>query len=574
MRLIHTRNAKILVVVGGLLIPIAAAPNNALAVPPVESPAAAAPKAAAAATPSGHNDLLSVKLDEPRERFAAPEVALSALCTGLIGQLDVYDDPEPNVNSIVGDAITQTGTATGCSTAQNETTIAVNPRNEDNLVAGANDYRLFNSREGRQDGAGFAYTSFDGGETWSNAVLPHLTFQTGSTGLLAQMDSAGDPAIAFGNRNDVYYANIVFSRLNTANAIAVNASRDGGQTWEEPVIVQIDGVDSAGNPVDTPVFNDKEWITVDPRSGTVYVTWTRFDEVSSPIVVSSSRDGGRTWSKFRYVSPNIKTFKGGLTPYAQGSSPQVGKDGTLYVAYESAVCATLACDAPGDHDATIVSRSTNGGKTFSHTEVDINYDYPFNPDAEDYTLTGENFRLNSFPQLTIDRDTDTLYTTWADDRNGEYAADSSSIRTNSDIIVAKSKGGKKWTSTVFGTDADEAFPAIAASAGRVAVTAYTRSYDDEGTGLDYAYWWGRDLKQLSKSEIERITTETSDPGIQFVSVGVVTGEVLNGTFIGDYTGVTLDRDGVMHPCWTDFRGNPGVTSPNQDVYSQSIDLDD
>lgn len=56
----------------------------------------------------------------------------------------------------------------------------VNPRDPDNLVAGANDYRLFNARESRNDGAGVAYASFDGGHTWTDTILPHLTIQTGA----------------------------------------------------------------------------------------------------------------------------------------------------------------------------------------------------------------------------------------------------------------------------------------------------------------------------------------------------------------------------------------------------------
>jgi hypothetical protein len=29
---------------------------------------------------------------------------------------------------------------------------------------------------------------------------------------------------------------------------------------------------------------------------------------------------------------------------------------------------------------------------------------------------------------------------------------------------------------------------------------------------------------------------------------------------------------TLHPCWTDFRGNPAVNDPNQDAYPQSIIL--
>jgi hypothetical protein len=239
-----------------------------------------------------NNGTLKDRLKEDEDSNAA-DLALSALCQSYIGQPNPYANPAPNVDTIVGDAIVPVGSQAGCSSAQNETTIVVNPNNPKNLVAGANDYRVFNARENRNDTSGWAYTSFDGGKTWTNVQLPHLTFATGATGALSDMDGAGDPALAFGSNNTVYYANISFSRLNDGSAIVVNASHDGGLTWGEPSIVQLDGVDSAGNPLPTPYFNDKEWIAVDPNSGTVYVTWTRFGPSDSPIVISSSHDGAR-----------------------------------------------------------------------------------------------------------------------------------------------------------------------------------------------------------------------------------------------------------------------------------------
>jgi hypothetical protein len=82
------------------------------------------------------------------------------------------------------------------------------------------------------------------------------------------------------------------------------------------------------------------------------------------------------------------------------------------------------------------------------------------------------------------------------------------------------------------------------------------------------------LESLSHRRLHRVTTQTSNPQIQFVALGAVTGNVLQGVFIGDYTAVALGSDGVLHPCWTDFRGKPGVTAPNQDAYTQGISLDD
>jgi hypothetical protein len=57
----------------------------------------------------------------------------------------------------------------------------------------------------------------------------------------------------------------------------------------------------------------------------------------------------------------------------------------------------------------------------------------------------------------------------------------------------------------------------------------------------------------------RLTTEGSNPYVEFA----------DGSFIGDYTRVALGSNGIAHPVWTDFRGNPnpGGTLPNQDAYT-------
>ena len=78
---------------------------------------------------------------------------------------------------------------------------------------------------------------------------------------------------------------------------------------------------------------------------------------------------------------------------------------------------------------------------------------------------------------------------------------------------------------------------------------YTRAFEAE------------DLGRLGHGRVHRVTSQTSNPQIQFVAAGLVTGNELQGVFIGDYTAVALGSDGVLHPCWTDFRGKPGVTDP-------------
>lgn len=520
---------------------------------------------------NNRNPRIIDKYGKPRP-VTRPSETISALCQEFLGKPNPYGDPAPNVNTIVNDGVTQAGSATGCATAQNEPTVAVNPANPKNIVAASNDYRLFNSREGRNDSTGVAYASFDGGKTWTNTILPGLNFMTGATGRLSIMDAAGDPALAFGPNNTVYYANLVFSRLSDASGIVVSVSRDGGLTWGPPSIIRTDGVDAQGNPLPTPYFNDKEWVTADPASGKVYVTWTLFTSdaagnyLESPIVGALSTDFGATWGPVTPVSITRDTFnKPGPTPYNQGSYPQFGRRGELYVAYEGSVCQTLACDQPGDADYIVMAKSTDGGKTFRNTPAAINFNFPVNPSTGRGALTGLYFRINSYPSFDIDPISGRLFVTWADDRNGEYDAQGNSIKTNGDVFVIASPDGVNWTPTAqIGTDKDEVFPAVAAFSGRRAVTYYTRAFDTTGVGLDYAIWTPRGTV--------RLTTATSDPNVQFPGIDPFTGEVIQGLFIGDYTAVAIGSDLVAHPVWVDFRGRPGVNTPNQDIYTQAVQL--
>lgn len=569
---------------GAATVP-AHSPGSA-ATPAAVDPTGTGARHAAAMTRAQHtvpNPLLKEQFAAGGEHDNGNGPAVSALCQSYLGHPSPYHALRPNVDVISADGVGPVGSQKGCSTAQNETTVAVNPYNPRNIVAGSNDYRIFNTRENRNDASGWAYTSFDGGRTWADVVLPKLDFQTGAAAPLSYMDAAGDPSIAFGPGNTVYYATLVFSRAAVpandqgASGIAVSVSHDGGLHWDAPAILHLDGLNADGTPTPSSIFNDKEWVAADPRSGKVYVTWTQFtydangNFVDSPVVVSASSDFGRHWSGLRQVSPSMTNFTGGITSFGSGSNPQVGNDGTLYVAYETSVCATAACNALNDHDAVVMAVSRDGGRTFQNLEVGWNFDFPFNNDVGNNVLTGENFRINSFPQLAYDRVTGRLWVTWADDRNGQYV-NGQSVRSNGDVFLASSGDGRHWSdATKIGTSADEVFPAVAAFADQVAVSFYTRAYDPGGIGLDYAYVAGSG-RSVGEAPIRRITSETSNPQVQFPTIGQVSGNVLQGAFIGDYTAIAVGADLRIHPVWTDFRGDPGITLPNQDVTTESFPL--
>ncbi len=485
----------------------------------------------------------------------------------------------PEADAIVGDTEFGFADGTHCYNPQNESNILVNPSNRLNVVTSANEYRL--------DGHAVYYSN-DGGATWNNVVLPGWTSSTGGKGVFARLGSFGDPVLAFSaDGSRLYYSGLVgaggHGGNNGLSGVAVAVSTDGGAHWSPPRMVSF----AASNNV----FQDKEWMAVAP-DGTVYLTWTRFfadakhGYRSSNIVMSKSTDGGNTWSDWVAVSDAAH-------PYNQGSNPAVGPDGTLYVAYEGAT--------PGSgysQDALVVARSTDGGATFTNTEVARVYDdldcYPIQlPGGQGrQTLSYEQFRINSFPNIALDRTvggTGKIAIVWADNRNhpscghgGASFNPTLGPTTNQVFLVTSTDGGFTWSAPqqVTPDAADKVYPSIAADSGRIVIGYYTRAYSptptaadltcgrmllDSTTGkavpfpgptslqpvcLDYA---ARVSDDAFASET-RLTAESSNPYLLFA-----------GSFIGDYTGMALDSTGKAIAVWTDDRGNPGITTPNQDV---------
>src|SRR3989454_9330117 len=94
---------------------------------------------------------------------------------------------------------------------QVETTIAVDPRNPNIIVAGAQDYRL--RAIGGHRGHGF-YRSSDGGQTWTQSLVPGFSGDTSSEGLsspLHNFNTTSDPVGAFYPNWKFYYAGITFN---------------------------------------------------------------------------------------------------------------------------------------------------------------------------------------------------------------------------------------------------------------------------------------------------------------------------------------------------------------------------
>jgi len=474
-----------------------------------------------------------------------------------------------NTDTIVNDELFTLVDGTQCYQPQNEQNIVINPTNSQNIVTSANDYRSGFSAQ--------VYVSNDGGATFTNVVLPGYAPAAQASGLFKHVSAGGDPVLAFAPDGTLYYSALVynFSFLNrTPSGVAVSVSHDGGTTWGVPVMVHYEDANT--------FFNDKEWVAAG-TNGNVYVTWTLFKfnrprgYLSSNIVMAVSHDYGVTWSDPIQVSDAAH-------PFDQGSAPAVAPDGTIYVAYEGNQASNVS------RDQIVLARSTDGGRTFTNTELVRVYDdigcYPLNVAQGLPRLSFEQFRLSSFPSLAIDPTTGTLAIAWADDQlNPGCAAGASSFSgsTNNQVKLITSTDGTTWTAPTFITSGpnDKAYPAAGANAGRIVVGYYTRDYSPVPTSsdhtcqrafldtsdagypasaphyidtvpvcLDYAFSSSTD-RYASET---RVSTQSSNPYIEF-----------SGSFIGDYTGVAVDPAGGAHTVWTDFRGNPGTTTPNQDT---------
>ena len=460
-----------------------------------------------------------------------------------------------------------------CYNPQNEQNIVINPGDANNIVTSANEYRL---------NGHVVYYSMDRGKTWVNTVLPGWTRDTGGAGIFGHLDSCGDPVLAFSpDGKRLYYAGLVcnFDKSpRSISGVAVAVSLDGGASWAAPVMV------SSGASSD--FFQDKEWIGVG-NDGTVYLTWTRFYQgprgqgyLRSPIVMASSKTGGKSWSSVKQVSDDAH-------PYNQGSQVGMAPDGTLYVAYEGAT--------PGsgyNHDAMIVARSVDGGKNFANTEVARVFDdidcYPFQrPGAQNrQTLSFMQFRINSFPSMAIDPTNGTIAIVWADNEGaGNCGTNAAGFigTTSNQVKLVTSSNGTTWSvpTRITSGAADKVYPSVGANAGRIVVGYYTREFSPLPTVTDRTCGIS-ELDTASNTVVSPVNAARRDApvcldwaikssGDGYVATTRVGAQSSNpyilfsGSFIGDYTGTAVDRNGKAVTVWTDFRGNPGVTKPNQDA---------
>src|SRR5579885_1793715 len=501
----------------------------------------------------------------------------------------------------------------GRGQAQNETSIAEDTFHPDNLVASFNDYR-------RGDGNCYGAFSRDGGQSWTDTTIP-MGFTNGATfGGVAReyWQAGGDTAVAWDTRGNAYFQCMVFMRgpgttnnPDLSSAVYVfRSTGNNGASWNFPGHPAVETFTQ--NPA---ILNDKPYMTVDNHVGSpfrdrIYVTWTVFAADGSAYIYEvHSSDYGQTFSAPVVVSTTsplcVNTFGAG-TPNGtcnenQFSDPFTGPDGTLYVAYDN--FNNSLSDANDNHNQILLSKSTDGGNTFSPPVLVANYNdlpdcatYQGGQDAgracvpEKGSSMTSVFRATNYPSGAVNPLNGAVVVTFGSYINKDsnpangcvptgFAASGNNAYTgvktvgacNNKILESIStNGGASFNGTVTdpttltvvssakGQQATDQWWQWAAFTkdGKLAVSYYDRQYgNDETTGfMDFSLSGSRNLQDFG---VRRVTSSSMPTPTEFPDAQG------NSVFFGDYTGLAAVND--AHPLWMDTRSPDLALCPGTGV---------
>ncbi|HOJ02562.1 MAG TPA: glycosyl hydrolase [Bacteroidota bacterium] len=375
-----------------------------------------------------------------------------------------------------------------------EVSIAINPLNPDNLIAGAN--------------LRYVYASFDGGVTWTQDQLPFGTW--------------GDPCVLFDKTGRAYIANLTYGW----DAITVRYSDDGGRTWSRGVKLYGPSSDSArAGSFYNSSLQDKEWLATDmtnsPWSGAIYAAWTDFTKYGSEnpqdstvIVFARSTDRGESFEPFVRVSDT-----GGdavdSDNTVEGAVPAVGAEGEVYLTWAGP-------------RGLYFDRSLDGGQTWGEDRVISDM-----PGGWDIDISGIS-RANGLPITVADISTaptrGTVYVNWVDSRNGDHDV----------FILSSTDQGQSWRGPVRVNDD---------AVGNGKEQFFTWATVDAATGTLYVVFYDRRRYESDSTDVYLATS--TDGGLTFVNERI-SEAIFYPTpmvFFGDYNGISA-HNGRVRPIWT------------------------
>ncbi len=403
---------------------------------------------------------------------------------------------------------------TNDTTAQNETPIAVNPVNPQNMLIGANDWNY-------NDGCAFGVT-FDGGKTWTKALpngfIPAITRFTNDPSVpgTGAYDLGGDPAVAFGPDGTAYFA--CFGYKGTSAALLLSRSTDGGKTWptnpaQLALVTAFNGGGKAGG--SNGQFPDHDAIHV-AKDGTIYLTWAQFNGLGahSPVYLATSTDGGRSFNKPVTVS------SGSVGSDQDQRIVTDPRTGTAYVTFDNALQGHKGL-------AMYVAVSSDRGRTWGKPIQFATFQNAvclFPPDC--FNISGTPFRgPGSYPAPAFDPTRNRLYVAYTDIVNGRaqvlltWASTTHPDQWATPVVVAPSAG-----------DRINVEISVEPVSGRIDLMANDRSWSGNSL-FDVTYLSSNDGGATWSAK--RVTTSSWDPS----AFGVPDSDGTIRPFIGDYDGI-------------------------------------
>ena len=373
----------------------------------------------------------------------------------------------------------------------NEPSIYINPKNTNQLLAGAN--------------TAYYYLSDDGGLSWiTNEIVSSL-------GVM------GDPCMIIDTIGNYYFFHLsVPDDEHWLDQIVCQKSTNKGLTWN----------DGTGIYKDSPKMQDKEWAVVNPYNNEIYVTWTQFDSYGVPdadkyskILFSKTSDEGETWSPAIVIN-EIDGNCVDSDETVEGAVPAVGPDGEIYVSWAGPA-------------GLVFDRSIDGGITWLENDITVS-DFP---GGWDYAVPGLG-RCDGFPVTCCDLSQSpyrgTVYINWSDQRNGT---------DDTDVWLLKSTdGGITWSDRIRVNDDPPGkhqfltWMTIDQTNGRIWIVFYDRrNYTDNQTDVYLAY--------------------SIDGGETFTNIRISESPFTPtaGVFFGDYTNITASNN-IVRPIWCRLSG--------------------
>lgn len=329
----------------------------------------------------------------------------------------------------------------------------------------------------------------------------------------------GDPVMTFDSSGNCLYS--LLYQNGTTYGVAVMKSTNKGVNWVGPY-----------NVFSTTIgLVDKEWIAADqtggPYSNNVYLGWRQYGATGMRFVRSTN--GGVNWS-----SP--VSFTG-----VQDAFISIGPNGNIQggSVYFSAT----------NNNTILVTRSTDGGETFSPQVLAANMSAPGVPCAGRRTVK-DCIRMNYIPAMSVDN-------SYTSTRGNVYIVYCSNPigPDNCDVYLIRSTdNGQTWSEGLRinddNTTTDQWLPTITVDkfSGRIYVTWYDSRVDPANNLLTRIYGAVSTNGGVSFLPNDNISDVSFNPNL--MAIGLPGGE----KYIGDYIGNSSIRN-TSYSVWMDGRNN-------------------